>query len=98
MKSPKSLLLTNADVVRWWQGVVDDPRFQFVSSIAELQVIRHLPDSVNPNVMMANDAARVGVKRALTTLAEIANANAKPNEWELPAVLHNPDKPLPPRS
>ena len=97
MKTPKQLFLEDKDAVHWWQSVVDDHRFKHIAFLCELQVMRGLQDTVNPNVMMANDAVRVGSKRALITLATFADASGKSVDFEIPAVLHDPDRAVPNR-
>lgn len=94
MKSPKALFHENSDHVKWLANVIDDPRFEMTLMLVEMQIHSRLSGINGPNQMMIDNAIRIGAHRFRQELIAFASKGTKPVEWEMPSVLHAPDRPV----
>ncbi|MCG3773705.1 MAG: hypothetical protein JW395_0518 [Nitrospira sp.] len=95
MKTPKQLFHReeNKADVRWLAGIIDDPRFEQVLLMVEANLHGNMANITGPNQMMIDNAIRIGMHRFRTELLHFASPASKPQQWAMPPVLHDPDRP-----
>lgn len=92
MRTPKEQFLAHPDEVRKHNDQVDSPEWHQLITLAQMQYMSLLEASVNPQLMIVNEAKRQGVVEFVRLLAKFGKPDIKPVR-KIEGILGDPDRP-----